>query len=109
MLYYVEVYRWGKRATKDESYEKNCNADLSIHCKSICKLRDIICYSFKKKEINQTICELILENFIVYSVQKFSSNVIEKLLEQNTEEMNSILIDSLMYDYSNELFYLISD
>lgn len=65
--------------------------------------------ALKKEEVNQKISELILENFIVYSVQKFSSNVIEKLLEQNTEAMNSILISSLMHDYSNELFYLLSD
>ena len=49
-----------------------------------------------------------MSNIILLSMQKFSSNVIEKCLEYNTKEANRSMVECIMRDPS-KYFMLLSD
>lgn len=48
------------------------------------------------KEVNLIISQELMSNIVLLSMQKFSSNVIEKCLEYNTKEVNRQMVDCIM-------------
>ena len=57
----------------------------------------------KIEKINEVISTELMNDFITFSKQKFSSNVIEKCLEYNTQQMNMVMVECLI---SNEAKFL---
>ena len=62
----------------------------------------------KYSEINKIISEQLMSELINLSKQKFSSNVIEKCLEFNTNQMNEQIVHCLMSN-KNQYFNLLID
>ena len=62
----------------------------------------------KYSEINKIISEQLMSELINLSKQKFSSNVIEKCLEFNTNQMNEQVVHCLMSN-KNQYFNLLID
>ena len=62
----------------------------------------------KIEEINEIISRELMTDLIAFSKQKFSSNVIEKCLEFNTQSTNFAMVECLMNNEA-EYFNLLGD
>lgn len=60
------------------------------------------------ESINKQISQRILSDYVYFSKQKFSSNVIEKCLEYNTDKTNQEIVRTIMIDQSSNVYTLLS-